>query len=317
MKPLLASIDVGSNTLRLLIGSIENGRAKRIHAERATTRLAEGLQQNGLLRAENMERSLRALSDFSDTIARFRVPEVRAIGTSALREAGNSGEFINRALASTGIRIEVISGEREAELTALGVLSGLPSFHGPSLIIDIGGGSTEWIIHDQGLPVHPAYGSVPLGVVGLLDRFITTDPPIAEEVSALEEEVSHVVRPLLSGYGGPAPQRLIGTGGTVTTLAAIDLGLAEYDPGRVHLHVLTVERLRLIRNRLFALPLDERARIDGPEKGRADLIIPGVLLTMKVLEILGLGRMIVSDSGILDGLLQEGHHSAGHNEKSL
>lgn len=314
METILAAIDIGSNTLRLLIGSVENGGVRRIHAGRAITRLAEGVLQNGFLRPENMERSLRALADFAGTVARFGVSEVRAIGTSALREADNSGEFTNRALASSGIRIEVISGDREARLTALGVLSGLPSFSGPSLILDIGGGSTEWIMHDQGRPSHCTYGSVPLGVVNLLERFLLNDLPSAGEISALDKEVSSAFGPVLSG---PAPQRLIGTGGTVTTLAAIDLGLNEYDPGRVHLHVMTVDRLRLIRGRLFALPHHERARIEGLEEGRADLIIPGILLTMKVLEILGLDRIIVSDYGILEGLLLEDRHHAGHHEKGL
>lgn len=298
-----AAIDVGSNTVRLLIGEIRDRSIVRIHSDRKITRLAEGLRNTGELREENMKRSVAALKTFSLSIAAFGATCVSAVGTSALREAGNSREFVDRAFRETGIKIEVIPGVREAELTEKGVMIGLIGADDASLIIDIGGGSTEWILHKAGPHEAPLCGSLPTGVVNLFENFIKTDPPSDEDVSALNSEIDSRLR--LLGPGPRGPGNLIGTGGTITTLASIDLGLTEYGPERIHSHRIPKDRLYLMRDRLLSLPLSKRRELDGLEPERADLIIPGILLTIRVVELFGFPGLIVSDYGLLEGLLKE------------
>jgi exopolyphosphatase/guanosine-5'-triphosphate,3'-diphosphate pyrophosphatase len=310
---LSASVDVGSNTLRLLIGSVRGREISRLHTARAVTRLAEGVRETGSLREENMRKSVAALKDFSRSIAGLGASPVRAVGTSALREAKNAGAFVRFAREETGIAIDVIAGTREAALTARGVVAGLPDIPGVLLIVDIGGGSTEWIVHNPASREAPACGTVPLGVVNLLEGFITADPPSGRETAALNEAIDAAF-----GSDGPAItplpgfSHLVGTGGTITTLASIDLGLKEYAPARIHGHRMSLARLRQIAGRLTALPFAERQRISGIGVDRADLIIPGVLLTIRLVALFGLDGITVSDFGLLEGLLEE-----MQNEKSF
>lgn len=308
---LSAAIDVGSNTLRMLIGAIRANGINRIFASRAITRLAEGMRETGSLREANMEKSLSALKEFSRAMADYGVSRIRAVGTSALRDALNSAEFIDRALRESGVPIEVITGIREAELTAMGVTLGLRTA-GPSLIIDIGGGSTEWILQERPSAEGVLCGTLPLGVVNLQESFIKSDPPSAEDMSELNKEISSHLGTGHWGATGHRPfDRLVGTGGTITTLAALDLGLREYEPEKVHLHKIGMDRLRRQGKRLMAMTLDERRRVSGLEPGRADLIIPGVLLTIKFMEISGLDEITVSDYGLLEGLIKEMHDEEG------
>ncbi|GAB4417704.1 MAG: bifunctional 3-dehydroquinate synthase/phosphatase [Thermodesulfovibrionales bacterium] len=319
---LSAAIDVGSNTLRMLIGSAEEDMLSRIYLDRAITRLAEGVRETGMLSEENMEKSLSVLKRFSHTIERYGVTDVKAIGTSALREAENSSDFIERVLRETGIRIEIISGEEEAGLTAKGVMLGLRDVTAaksvePLLIIDIGGGSTEWIIYGK----DTSHGTIPAGVVNLYEKFIKTDPPSHDEISALNREIDLSLERDILKQACPEEilnqvqndtfrvqhdisiTNLIGTGGTITTLASIDLGLKEYNPERIHGHTLSLERLYQIRDKLISLPFKERQAIPGLEIERADLIIPGILLTIRITEISGCGEIMVSDYGLLEGIM--------------
>jgi exopolyphosphatase/guanosine-5'-triphosphate,3'-diphosphate pyrophosphatase len=302
-----SAIDVGSNTLRLLIGDIRDNMVSRIHSDRAITRLAEGMSDSGVLREENMRKSISVLKTFADVMSRYGVTRAKAVGTSALREAENSREFLERALRDSGIQIAVISGLREADLTAKGILMGIEETAG-SLIIDIGGGSTEWIIPSaQGSRRTPECGSLSLGVVTLLERFISTDPPSHNEITALTRGIDAELLLLKQEISGrfPAFTTLVGTGGTITTLAALDLGLEEYDHEKVHLHVIPFENLSRMRNTLLSLPLARREHIAGLERERADLIIPGILLTIRFMEIFGFRAVTVSDYGLLEGLLKE------------
>jgi exopolyphosphatase/guanosine-5'-triphosphate,3'-diphosphate pyrophosphatase len=308
-----AAVDVGSNTLRLLIADVHDNVLSRIYTGRTITRLAGGMRDSGRLREDNMRKSISVLKTFADFMAEYGVARVKAVGTSALREAKNSGEFVERAFHETGIRIEVIPATREAELTAKGILLGFKETDG-SLMIDIGGGSTEWIFYGgEVVRKPPVYGSLLIGVVTLLERFMTTDPPSSHEIISFQDEIdSH----LLSLKHKISERSLsvtdfIGTGGTITTLAAIDLGLKEYDHKRVHMHRISLERLSHLKNMLLLLPLGRRKDISGLEKERADLIIPGILLTIRFMEIFGFSVITVSDYGLLEGLLKETNDENG------
>jgi len=297
-------VDVGSNTLRLLVAEVSPGGLRPLRYERVITRLARGAGESGRISPEAAEKSMEALKKFAGIIRGHGVEKTWCVGTSALREAGNSSEFLEKARLETGLEIEVVSGEREAGLTARGVLSSIerpPAF----LIIDIGGGSTEYIFSagSGGLE----HLTVPVGVVKMAEAHMRSDPPSEGELMAIRAEADRVSDMLRekAPQGERGGARLIGTAGTANTLAAIDLGLGRFDRLRVHGHVMTLERLNELASRLSALPLSERARVRGLEPERADLIIPGIILTISHMEALGFGEILISSAGLLEGMALE------------
>jgi exopolyphosphatase/guanosine-5'-triphosphate,3'-diphosphate pyrophosphatase len=300
--PPLASIDIGSNTLRLLVGMIEGQKIVRMRCEMVITRLAAGIGETGLLNPDNMEKTVSVLKAFSDIISAYGISHIRAVGTSALREAKNSGEFLQRVLSETGINIEVISGEEEAELTARGVMFDMPE-RDSSFIVDIGGGSAEWIFCRNSSPV--GMGTISTGVVKLFDNHMKSDPPSKADILSLKKELDTVLSGLKTNIGHLINRStvFIGTAGTVTTLAAIDIGFETYDHEKIHKHNLTLQRLHEMSERLLELPLSERKKIIGLEPERADLIIPGILFTINIMELFGFDNILVSDNGLLEGVL--------------
>lgn len=299
---LLSSIDVGSNTIRLLIGRVENRKITRLRTGMVITRLAAGIGETGLLNADNMEKSISVLKAFSDIISAYGISHIRAVGTSALREAGNSEEFMRRVLSETGINIEVISGEEEAELTAKGVLFDLEK-RDESFIVDIGGGSTEWIFCRNSSPAE--MGTIPTGVVKLFDNHIKSDPPSKDDILSLKKESDTVLSGLKTQMGHliNSSTVFIGTAGTITTLASIDIGLESYGNEKVHRHNISLKKLYDISERLISIPLSERKKMIGLEPERADLIIPGLLFTINIMELFGFDNILVSDDGLLEGSL--------------
>ncbi len=316
---LFAAIDVGSNTIRLLIGDVRDHRIEEVLYERKITRLAEGIDQDRILRDERIEASLSVLREFSSLIQRQGVKTVRAIATSALREASNADIFIRRVLADTGIPIEVISGEKEAEFTLKGILSAFPdssliTCHS-SLIIDIGGGSTEWILCEGKNPVD--MGSIPIGVIKLHENFIKTDPVSEADISALSREILSSLEILKERTKHHMDKKtcFIGTAGTFTTLASLDLQLETYSREKIHLHRIPFSRLCDMRRRLLAFPLRERKNVVGLEPERADLIIPGIQFTINIMESFTFDELTVSDNGLLEGVLLETQKE--RDEKSI
>lgn len=305
---ILAAIDVGSNTIRLLIREVKENSIKDVIYERRITRLAEGVDISGLLLPENIENSLSAIKDFYSLIQKKGVETTRAIATSALREAKNADIFKEKVLSDTGISIEVISGEKEAELTLKGVLSSF--LHSslvshPSLIFDIGGGSTEWILCKDMNPL--GMGSIPIGVVKLYERFIKSDPISESDISELEREILLHLKKVYERIKDYISNDtiFIGTAGTFTTIASVDLRLEKYDREKIHLHRIPITRLYDMKKRLFSLSLDERKRVEGLEQGREDLIIPGLQFTINIMDFFKFKDLIVSEYGILEGVLLE------------
>jgi exopolyphosphatase / guanosine-5'-triphosphate,3'-diphosphate pyrophosphatase len=307
--PLSAAIDVGSNTIRLLIGNCRDGTINLVVYERRITRLAEGITRSRILRDERIEASVAVLKEFSSLIKRNGVKTVSAVATSALREAFNSKVFIEKVLAYTGISINVISGEKEAELTLKGVLSSFPesvlSMCDSLLIIDIGGGSTEWILCRGENPA--GMGSIPIGVINLLENCIKTDPVSETDISALNREILPAVEIFKKDIGNQLEKKacFVGTAGTFSTLASLDSHLKTYSRVKIHLHRIPLHRLFDIRNRLVALPVKERMNVAGLEPGRADLIIPGIQFTISLMENFAFDELIVSDYGLLEGVFLE------------
>jgi exopolyphosphatase/guanosine-5'-triphosphate,3'-diphosphate pyrophosphatase len=296
----LASIDLGTNTARLLIGSCENGRIERHHISRRITRLGGGFTRERGISPEAAGRTLAAMTDFAATLQQFNVSNLRAVATSAVRDAVNRDAFCRAVTAASGIELEVIPGDDEGRLTLRGVVSGLDVRPDVLLVFDVGGGSTEYTIARGGNILFTR--SLPLGVVRLTEgkgSVVAMGDKIERELASLRREIE------TAGLAALLPAAtLVGTAGTATTLAAIDLGLADYDYRRVNNHLLSAAGIRNIFNRL--LPLSPAVRLQqviGLEEGREDLIIAGTLLTLKSMELLGIPSLKVSDFGLLEGVL--------------
>lgn len=303
MTRRLAAIDLGSNTVRLLVADADPARGLRlVHQEQVVARLGQGLARTGLLAPEAMERALAAVRAYRDRARALGAEGVIVVATAAVRQAGNRDEFLGQLAAEPDPRPRVVTGDEEARLTLLGVASALPPLADAYAVLDVGGGSTELIVARGARYVDAV--SLDLGVVPLAERFLHADPVDWAEYSACAGHVAE----LLASAAWPEirplrPRLLVGTAGTITTLAALDLGLAAYDASRVQGHRLALARIEALLYRLGALHVAERARLPALEPGRADLIIPGIAITLGVLKGLGLGELIVSDSGLREGIL--------------
>lgn len=300
----LAAIDLGTNTVHLLVVEASRGKWRALHAEQRVTRLGEGQAAAGILQPAAMRRTAEVVAAFSRRAEDLGVLDVRIVATSAVREAVNGADFLAQVRTSSGRQVRVISGEEEARLTLLGVREGLPGLGGDFLLVDIGGGSTEFALARAGRAV--AVVSVRLGVVELAERFMDQDPVETETYGAMAAEVgarlaAGLTEPILR-HGAPT---LVGSAGTVTTLAALDLGLEAYDAGRVHGHRLTRVAVQRLGGRLAALGLAERSALPCLEPGRADLIVPGSVICLAALDKLGFDAFVVSDRGLREGILCE------------
>jgi exopolyphosphatase/guanosine-5'-triphosphate,3'-diphosphate pyrophosphatase len=304
----LAAVDIGTNTFRLLIAEVNPGPAKNnysikvISSKRAITRLGEGIVQSGHLAEQAAERSIKALKQFSRTMARHKVDKVSAVATSALREAGNSRDFMDKVLETTGLKIKVISGRQEAELTASGMLMDMTAPRS-ALMLDIGGGSTELIFMKDGRP--QAVHSLDLGVVYLAGKYMISDPPLTEDITEMGEEISAKINSSVNSLKNLFSRDTvcIGTAGTVTALAAMSRNLRRFSHSKVHKFILTSESIRNIFSVISRLSTKERAEYIPFELARLDIVVPGTLILLKLMESFGFREMTVSDYGLLEGTL--------------
>jgi len=309
--PRFASLDVGSNTVRLLIAEPHPDLTIRtLRRERIITRLGGDFSTARRLDEASMERTIEALRSFGELLRREKVEKVFAAGTGVLREARNGLAFLERVRERTGLRLRLLTGEEEALLMLRGVLSSLRDPDAPHLVTDVGGWSTEVLWVEKGETIRTA--SLGLGVVALSEKFITHDPPVTSELEALNEYIRSPLRELRRRWekgGGRVEDlhpRLVGTAGTAATLAAIDLTLSAYDPQKINGHRISLLGLKEISRRLQSLPLGERRKIVGLEKGREDLIVAGSAILLNLLEIFERSALEVIDSGLLEGILLEG-----------
>lgn len=300
--PIYAVIDVGTNTIRLLVAEAEGPVTFRpLCQKQVITRLGERLQQTAELSPAAMERTIHALKRFAEVAKDCGAEEVIAVATSAAREASNRIPFLQRVRREAGLQVTVASGETEALLTALGVCHALgPAYH-DMLIIDVGGGSTEFTRVAQGRITKRL--SLPLGAVRLTEASLRSDPPHPSELQAAATTIRHTLRGVPEALGDGRETPLVGTAGTITTLAAIDLGLDVYDQQRVTGHRLSRARIQELLGQLISLPLAERRKITGLEPDRADVIGAGTLLTAEIMILLGADTLTVSDGGFREGIL--------------
>jgi exopolyphosphatase/guanosine-5'-triphosphate,3'-diphosphate pyrophosphatase len=298
----LATVDLGTNTVRVLVVEAAGLSWRPLYQAQRVTRLGERQAVAGQLRDEPMRRTIEAVAEFVANAERWGADEIRMVATSAVREAANRDEFVARVRAATGHEVEVVSGEEEARLTLLGVAAGLPALRGAFILFDVGGGSTEFVLARDGRPVTAV--SLKLGVVALAERFVDAGPLGAHHLAllrrAVEARLDGDLPPGIAAAGAPA---LVGTAGTVTTLAALDLGLPAYDPDRVQGHVLHRVAAEGLLARLAPMTLAQRGRLPCLEPGRADVLIPGLVICLCVMERLGHDALVVSDRGLREGIL--------------
>jgi exopolyphosphatase / guanosine-5'-triphosphate,3'-diphosphate pyrophosphatase len=281
----VAAVDLGTNTTRLLVADVVDGDVREVHRETRITRLGEGVDARKRLLPVAIARVRNALSDYRRTLESLGAERTLLVATSAVRDAENGEAFLGEIEWSYGFATQLVSGDEEAALTRQGVRPA-PG----TLVLDIGGGSTELLVDDF-------YVSLDMGSVRFTERFVHTDPPTRDEVDACARAVRSLLEPL-----DVAPQRAIGVAGTVTTLAALDLGLDAYDRERVHGHRLSLEGARAQLERLAALPLAMRREVPALEPERAPVIVAGAVILAETLARFGLDAIEVSERDILDGI---------------
>lgn len=313
----LASIDIGSHTARLLVAQKIGppDLLEPLLRKRVTIRLAQDFhtEGRGTLQPDAIGRTLRSLEDFASLTKEYGVESTHAVSTGVVREASNKDDFLGRIREQTGIAVDVISGEEEAWLTQKGVLHALNMESGPLMIFDLGGGSTEFI---YGKPDSRRLISVPLGAMVLAQKYLTSDPPQREHVEALGKEVDGLLKVSFPEYPHfRKDDLLVGTGGTVTALAAIIYAIDgdEISPKRMNGLVLEKQQLEDLFIRIQNMTTEERLKLPGLDRGRADVIPAGCMAVIKILRFLKSARMVVCLSDLLEGILIA-HLQGGKNE---
>lgn len=295
---LYAAIDCGTNSTRLLIGdgTVSHVREMRI------TRLGRGVDAAGRLSAEGLAATMAVLGDYRSMMDRYDLAGVRVTCTSAVRDASNREDFLGPVRELLGVEPETLTGPEEGRLSFLGATAELDPTDGPFLVVDIGGGSTEF-----------AYGardcegalSIDVGCVRMTERFLHADPPSAQELSnclsVLELHWADVIRDLPGA--GLAP-RFVGLAGTVSTVAAVEIGLATYDRARIHHFVLTKAAVEDVFRTLATESLADRRHNPGLDAARADVIVGGCCVLVSIMRTFGFGECLVSEADILDGLIR-------------
>jgi exopolyphosphatase/guanosine-5'-triphosphate,3'-diphosphate pyrophosphatase len=293
----VAVIDVGTNSTRLLVADVAGGRVSPLDRRSTVTRLGRGVDLSGHLSTEAIEDVCAAIGEHVGVVEELGAETIDAIATSAVRDADNGSAFIAELRERFALSARVLDGEEEARLTYLGATSeALPSE--PTLVVDIGGGSTELIVGGGGeISFHD---SLQVGVVRHTERHVASDPPTAGELEALATDVRGLIEDSL-GPGGVGARHGIAVAGTPTSLAAVEMELEPYDPARVHGHVLALPSIQRMLSRLASAPLAERVEIPGLHPDRAPTIVAGVVILVETMRAFGLEEIKVSEQDILYG----------------
>lgn len=309
MSTAVAAIDCGTNSVRLLVaepaGRDAQGRVSALRdldRRMQIVRLGEGVDRTGRLDAAALQRTFDALRLYAARIDELGATATRMVATSASRDASNADEFVRGVRQILGVDPEVITGDAEASLSYRGATAGVSEALAPSprLVVDIGGGSTEFVLGSG--PRVLAARSVDVGCVRMTERHLSADPPTREQVAATVADVDAAIAH--AGQRVPLTQAhsLVGLAGSVTTVAAIHLRLTEYDPSAIHGHVVPVADVRAISDDLLGMTRSQRAAIPVMHPGRVDVIAAGALVLRRILDATGLPGVVVSEHDILDGI---------------
>jgi exopolyphosphatase / guanosine-5'-triphosphate,3'-diphosphate pyrophosphatase len=302
-----AAVDVGTNSVRLLVADVEghdpaDARIHIVDRRMRITRLGQSVNATRRLQPDAIGRTVDVLREYRAAMDEHGVTAVRATATSAARDATNRDDFFGPATDALGAELELLSGEEEARLSFLGATSELTNEPAPYLVVDIGGGSTEFVL---GTSKPEGLISVDIGCVRVTEQFLASDPPVPEELSAavsvVRDHLADVAREL---PGISEAQTLVGLAGTVTTVAAVEQGLPEYDRERIHHFRLSKAAAEDVFRTLALEPADVRRHNPGLEAGRVDVIVGGAVVLVSILRAFGFDEVLVSEADILDGLVR-------------
>lgn len=298
----LAGIDIGTLTCRLLVADVHlPHELSEIDADRRILRLGEGVDQHKRLSGEAIDRVVETLKEWREKTTKYHLDRVVVVATSAVRESENRQELLTRIKQETGWDVEVLTGEEEARRTLLGIRFGLPATITDFLGLDIGGGSTECILARK--EQSPKVISLDLGVVRLLERAFHHDPPTTQEIGKAERCIDEQLAKVIRAFGTMSNIPLVGTAGTITTLAAMAQYLKEYDRTRVHNYALTLSTVKSLEKALITKTGSERLNIPGLEPGREFVIVAGTVILRRLMETFDLQICLVSDYGLREGIL--------------
>lgn len=301
MSELVAAIDIGTNSTRLLVGD----GVRVVERRTTTTRLGQDVDATRRLAPEAIERTVAALREYRGVMDRHGVTRARAIATSAARDATNAADFFAPAASALGFEVELLSGLEEGTLAFRGATLGLPPADGPFLVVDIGGGSTEFVVGTAG-PDGGVEGaiSVDVGSVRITEQHLRSDPPLPEELSnaiaVVDAHLDDVLRdvPAVRGH-----RRMVGVAGTITTVAAVEIGMAVYDRDRLHHFTLTRDAAEDVFRTLATETVDDRRHNPGLPPARADIIVGGCCVLVAIMRRLQADELLVSETDILDGVV--------------
>lgn len=295
----VAVVDLGSNSTRLLVADVRDARVEKLDRRTRVTRLGEGVDASNRLTDEAMDRVYDTVAGYREAIDELGAELTVGVATSAVREAGNREDFLGGLSERFGIDARPISGEEEARLTFLGATSGRGGGE-PTLVVDIGGGSTELVVGEPGQDPD-FHASTRAGSVRQTERHLSADPPPAHEVDALRSEVREIIEEAVPAEIRSSVRRGIAVAGTATSLASIDQQLEPYDPARVHGHRLGLGKCEQMLAMLAALPLAERRDVTGLHPDRAPMIVAGAAIFVEAGQAFGLDEMEISEADILYG----------------
>ncbi|MDO9485959.1 MAG: DUF501 domain-containing protein [Actinomycetota bacterium] len=301
----VAAIDCGTNSIRLLIAEVpERGALIEIVREMRIVRLGEGVDRTGEFAPEALARTFAACDEYRQLIDLHGVRAIRFVATSASRDVSNRAAFIDGVRDRLGIEPEVIAGTEEAELSFLGAVRGLPALESPVLVVDIGGGSTEFVLgdFDADVDIHAAV-SVNIGCVRMFERHLHADPASATQIADVSADVTAAFDEAERTVSLAQARSVVGVAGTVTTVSAMQLGLAEYDPLAIHGSVLRSDEIQTITDQLLAMNGQERAELPFMHPGRVDVIGAGALILSELARRVSPIPVIVSEYDILDGIV--------------
>ncbi|GHB12841.1 MULTISPECIES: Ppx/GppA phosphatase family protein [Streptomyces] len=305
----VAAIDCGTNSIRLLVADVDpaTGHFAELDRRMRIVRLGQGVDRTGRLAPDALERTFDACREYAAAIEELGAERIRFVATSASRDAENSDTFVRGVLDILGVEPEVVSGDQEAQLSFDGAtkeLVGSDHLDKPYLVVDIGGGSTEFVVGDDEVR---AARSVDIGCVRMTERHlvrdgVVVDPPAADRVAAIRADIDAAIDLAEKTVPIADAATLVGLAGTVTTVAAIALGLEEYDSEAIHHSRVSLEQVREITGRLLASTHEQRAAIPAMHPGRVDVITAGALVLLAVMERAGAAEVVVSEHDILDGI---------------
>lgn len=299
----VAAVDCGTNSIRLLIADIENEKLTDVVRTMVIVRLGEGVDKTGEFSQAALARTFVAIDTYAGLIAQHKPEHVRFVATSASRDVTNRGEFVNGIKARLAIEPDIISGDEEAELSFLGATADLLNFDeapiAPYLVIDIGGGSTEFVL---GTTKPSAAISTNVGCVRMTERHLISDPPTIEQIAAATADIDAAIDRAYRAVPIAQAKSLIGLAGSVTTVAALALGLTKYDSEAIHGSCISASDVHRVTNELLTMTRAQRATLGPMHEGRIDVIGSGALVLDRIMVRTGLSQVVVSERDILDGI---------------